>query len=1162
MSKTATSSRGMLSLWIQGKEQLRLWAPMLRVMKLLSLLLFIACMTVAAEPKAQTVSLSIKDASLLDVFSVVKKQTGFEVAGNLSVLKKTHPVTVSVKNMPLEEFLQLLLRDQPITYRLDGQNIFLVEKPQPIRLKLNNDDSPEPLTDISGKLLSATTGEPIMSASIQVKGEKKGASTDKSGRFSFFNIPDNAVLVVSSIGFQKMELSVAKLRSMAEGGTIAEGKNIIRKMGAEYIFYMGLADIVLDETVVTAYGKTTRRLATGNISTVKGEDIQRQPVMTVLEALVGRVPGMVVSQTSGNGAAPVNVVIRGRNTINPNGFTEPLYVIDGVPLTYLSASLSTSLAAANPGAVQGGTTLTNGENPLLSINPMDIERIDVLKDADATSIYGSRGANGVILITTKRARTGPTSFDIRISNGTKFNAYYPKLLNTQDYLAIRREALRNDGIAADIYSAPDLVLWDQNKYTNWAKELIGVGNTLDVNMSVGGGNAQTSYNLSGSYATQKEIMNNGGKNHRGTFRTSLNHTGLNQKFKLSFGNNIAFTSVNASAPGDLSTIPPNAPDIYNEKGEFNFIPYRGRTASIFPFSGLKVFSESKTYSLQSNLNLSYQIIKGLVVSAAGGVNISHNVNTYVNPKAARDTLYRNFPGAFYGRNTQTAFNVEPQIAYNTIIGKGNLSVQLIGTLQSIATRAETIEGRDFANDAMMKSYNNAATKTISEAYKQYKYVSTAAILKYVWDNKYVVNLNAKRDGSSRFGPGKQFGNFASAGAAWIASDEGFMRKVLPDWVSLIKFRGSVGITGSDQIGDYEYLSRWGSTSSSLSPLQLLKYNGIDAYQVLSPLNQEFQWESTYKSELAASFAFLDNRFSVDLSVYRNIASNQLSQMPTPLYTGFDATTTNWNARIANTGVELELRANLIQKKDLNLSMNFVIGRNKNRLIDFPNLENSQYKNNLKIGQSLTAEYLLHYTGIDPLTGTYTFEDYNKDGVVNAPPNSIPLISSDDRYVIIDRAEKYSGSIGLNLGYKNFSLYTTCIFINRLRQDPYLSNTVGGMYNISLPAEVLNNHWQNPGDIVKYPRFTTIATNINSTQFIRSDAKYVNGSYLRMNNLSVAYRLPQQWCKKAGMKGVTVSINSSNLFTITPYKGLDPEVANAFNGTPIPRTITANLQLNF
>lgn len=1130
-------------------------------MKLLSLLLFIAGMTVSAKPKAQTVSLSLKDAPLIEAFTAIKKQTGFEVAGNFSVLKKTHPVTVSVKDMPLEDFLQILFKDQPLTYRLDGQNIFLAEKPVPIKLKLNNEDLTDPLTDITGKLISVTTGEPILSASIQVKGEKRGASTDKAGRFSLTNIPDNAILVISSIGYQKIEVSVARLRALAENSSFTEGKTIVRKTGPEYTFFLSVADVVLNETVVTAYGKTTQRLATGNISTVTAEEIQRQPVMTVLEALVGRVPGMIVTPSSGNSAAPVNVLIRGKNTINPNVVTDPLYVIDGVPQNFLNVTLATSFLSNSAGAVQGGLTHTNGENPLLSINPMDVERIDVLKDADATAIYGSRGANGVILITTKRGKAGPTAVDIRVSNGIDFNQRYPKMLNTQEYLAVRREALRNDGIAADINSAPDLVLWDSTKYTDWQRKLIGVGSNTDVNVRVSGGNNQTNYLFAVGYGTREVIMNNGGKNKRLNLATAVDHKSLNQKLKLSFSNNITVSDVKAYAMGSLTSIPPNAPEIYTESGEFNFIPYRGRTSSLFYFSNLISPSESKTVSFRTSAYMSYQLLRGLSLSVAGGFTFDNNQNNAIRPMAAYDTLYPSNPGAYFGRNINSGFNIEPQLLYTTRIGLGNLTTQLIGTYQSQMGRGETIEATGFSNDALMKSFNNASTRTITEGYKQYKYVSAAAILNYVWDNKYIINLNLKRDGSSRFGPGKQFGNFASAGVAWIASDEKWLKDLLPEWFSFIKFRGSVGSTGSDNIGDYEYLSRWGAATVNLSRLNLLKYNGVDAYHVLSPLNQEFQWESTFKSEVAANIAFLDNRIMLDVSLYRHVSSNQLTNMPIAQYTGVGYNVTNWQAKVANTGQEFKLTANLVKKKDINLSVTFSVSRNRNKLLEFPDLDKTQFFNSYKVGQPITVEYLLKYTGIDPLTGSYTFEDYNKDGAINGIVGAVPNQPNDDRYIRVDRADKYNGFAGLNFYYKNFAVNANFAFVNKLRPDPYLSSIIGGMNNIALPAEILNNHWRNPGDQVKYPRFTTLASNINNSNLTRSDAKYVNGSYFRMNGLSISYRLPQEWCKKIGFKGANLAINTFNLFTISPYKGLDPDVATSVNAIPIPRNISTAIQFN-
>jgi TonB-linked SusC/RagA family outer membrane protein len=951
------------------QERHRLFTKTLRVMKLTALLLLVFALHLSAKTSSQTITLSGDNIKLEEVFKTIKLQTGYTSFYNDKILGYAKPVSIHAYSMPLEKFLEEIFRQQRgLSYTIKQTSIVVSrDLPEPASSKPDYERiivfSPDG-RDVTGIVFDQKAATPLIGVTIIVNGTSKTTLSDEKGRFTLKGMEDDFSITVTSIGYEKKVVRVTKETTQLR-----------------ILLQVAIND--LDQTVITAYGRTTKRLATGNISTVKGEDIQRQPVMTVLEALVGRVPGMVVSQTSGNGAAPISVLIRGRNTINSSVPNDPLYVIDGVPLTYLNVSTSTTFLDFSPGAVQSGLTNTNGENPLLSINPNDIERVDVLKDADATAIYGSRGANGVVLITTKKAKAGPTSFNISIGNGLKFIQRYPRLLNTREYLAIRREALQNDGITADIYSAPDLVLWDTTKYTDWQREMIGMGNMLNVNIGIGGGTAQTSYALSAGFRSQKELMNNGGKNNVVNLSTSFNHSGLNQKFKLTFANTISVSDVNAYSLGLLTDIPPNAPDIYTEKGDFNFIPYRGRSSSLFRFTGLKTPSESKSVRLGSQLNISYQLIKGLVISANGGYNFSNNQNRHITPSTAKDTLYRNIPGAYYGRSTQNDFIIEPQLSFSSMIGKGNLSVQVIGTYQSTTARAETIHATEFSNDALMKSYNNAATKTVSEGFRQYKYVSAAGVLRYVWDNKYIFNLNAKRDGSSRFGPGKQFGNFASLGAAWILSDEQWMRSVLPEWISLLKFRGSVGSTGSDNVGEFEYLSQWGAAPFNLSSQRLFRYNGVDAYHVLKPLNQEFQWESTLGSEFGASIAFWDDRVSLEIATYRNISSNQLTDMPTGLFTGFPSTVTNLAAKIANTGIEFQVTAKLIERKDFNLSVDFNISRNKNRLLEFPGIENSTYNNRLRVGQPTTVEYLLRYTGIDPLTGSHSFEDYNKDGVITA-----------------------------------------------------------------------------------------------------------------------------------------------------------------------------------
>ncbi|MGN6418668.1 MAG: SusC/RagA family TonB-linked outer membrane protein, partial [Pseudobacter sp.] len=873
----------------------------------------------------------------------------------------------------------------------------------------------------------------------------------------------------------------------------------------------------------------------------------------------GRVPGLNVQQTSGNSAAPMRVTIRGINTINPNAITDPLYVIDGIPFTTLNASPTTGTLPISMGAVQGGLPNVRGENPLLSINPRDVESISVLKDADATAIYGSRGANGVILITTKRPKSGPTSFNFSISQGTTMNTRYPKLLNTQEYLAMRREAFRNDGIIPDQGNAPDLMRWDTTKYTDWQRLFVGTGSETTVNARVTGGINQTNYSISASYTTIKELMNNGAKNHRGTLFSSFNHASSNQKFGFSLGNSISFTEVNAALLGDLGDTEPNAPDIYNEKGEFNFEPYRTQNGSTYPFSNLKKPSESNTFVLNNNMNVRYEIIRGLTISTNAGYSFTHNTNANYSPEAANDPVFVGFSSAVFGESASKSWTVEPQLRYNTLIGKGNLTLQLIGNMQYINTRGETIQSQRFPNDALMKSYNNALQNIFTEGVRERKTVSGVAIIRYAWDNKYVLNINARRDGSSQFGPGKQFGNFASAGLAWIASDEKWLRKIMPGWFSFLKFRGSYGTTGSDQVGDYEYLSRWSKSVSIRDTRSLYKYNGLEAFHVIRPLNQQFQWESTIQSELGMSVAFLENRISLEMAVYRKVTDNQLTDLPTPVLTGFPDVTANSEAKVANTGFEVSLSAMLINSKDWGLSASFQMSRNTNKLIAFPNLERSSSRERLRVGESLTTQYVLKYTGIDPLTGNATYEDRNKDGVITTGSGNFPSSDIDDRYISIDASVPgFTGGFNINFNYKSLSVSSSFMVVNTRMSNPYLTVVPGGPVNISIPDEIKYNHWQKPGDQAKYPRYSTSSSNVLKA----SDASYVNASYVRMTNLAVEYKFPAKWISKIRMKDASFSIQTQNLFTITSSSWLNPDLSSGIFVTPIPRTINTSLSINF
>lgn len=1107
-------------------------------MRLTIFLLIGFFLTAHAEVNSQTITMSGNNLSIQTVFAEVKKQTGYLVAGRADLIAELGVVSVSVKDMELHQFLELIFAGKPVNYRIEKKTVVLSRKQQvivtPESLLLVHDKQP-----IKG-LVYSEDGNPLSGVSVVVKKNKKGTITDAQGSFSV-QAEMGDLLSISFVGYSSKEVKVT-------GNTL--------------IISLKVAHSVLDETQVTAYGKTSRRLATGNIGSVKAEEIEKQPVLTALEAIAGRVPGVLISPVSGNAAAPVMVSIRGKNGINPNALSDPLYVIDGVPLSTTNSSPLTGNLPYSMGTVQAGFTNTIGENPLLSINPRDIESISILKDADATAIYGSRGANGVILINTKRAKAGPASFTMSVANGIKMLERFPKLMNTQEYLAVRREAFQNDGIRPNPGNAYDLLSWDTTKYTNWQRELVGTGSYTDINASVGGGTAQSRYRLSANYTDQKEIMNNGGKNIRATFSSDFNHTSGNQKFNFSISNSIALTDVNAYRISEISDLPPNAPDLFKPNGEFNFEPYRiQQNSSVFRVNNLKRPSESKSFVYRGKISLSYEIMKGVTLFTTAGYNFNSNENNLFNTQASYDPMFPWYlSSAIYGKSTSKSWLIEPQLKYDAYIGKGNLSVQLISNLQNEIGSSETINAADFPNDAMMKSHNNGNPlyASTTEGYREYKYMSVSGIVRYAWDNKYIINLNARRDGSSQFGPGKQFGNFGSIGLAWITSDEKWFEKWLPSWFSFLKFRGSYGTTGSAPGANYEYLSRWSKNGQLEGFSSLFNYNDVGGFHVVAPLNQEFQWETTHMKELAVEMGFLKNKINFNVSVYEKSSGNQLTYVPIPSMTGFKRALTNWPAKVRNSGIEFSANAQLFQSKDWSLRVNLNAGRNWNKLVSFPGLETSSYNGQLKVGYSTSTQFLLNYTGIDPLTGSYSFEDRNKDGRVTAMYTPFPTSDLDDRYLIVETLPKYLGGFGFDFSYKGLSVSSQFVFVNKRSQDPYYNYVPGMIANSPLPDEIKNNHWKKPGDQAKYPRYTTDKGQLGP--LFSSDGIYGNGSYVKWQNLSIAWQLPDAWISKVKMKNARISIHTQNLLTLSAYKGLDPEVSAL--SSPIPRTITTSLSFTF
>jgi len=421
---------------------------LLLVMKLVILLITVACLQVSANSLAQTVTLKEKDASLEKVFNDIKKQTGYIFFYENNVLNGTETVTIDVKDVSLQQVLEQCFKDQPLVYTIAGNTVGIKRKEiLPIQ-------TPAPPKDITGHVADKN-GTPLVGAYIMNNRTQTGVLSDVKGNFTLKDVLPTDIFTTTYIGY----------------------KPLITKVGDENVFNLIMVESTnqLDQVVVQAYGQTTNRLNTGDIVTITAKQIENHPVMNVLESLEGQVPGMVITPSNGFASAPVNVEIRGRNSLS-NLPTSPLYVIDGVPIGVIDLGKGGNYLSGSSGVLQNGLKgPAGGQDPLFSLNPGDIESISVLKDADATSIYGSQGANGVVIITTKKGVAGKTRLEADVQQGiTKITNFY-NLMTTPEYIQMREDAFRNDGIPMTTGNAYDLLLWNTNSYTNWQKEIWGGG---------------------------------------------------------------------------------------------------------------------------------------------------------------------------------------------------------------------------------------------------------------------------------------------------------------------------------------------------------------------------------------------------------------------------------------------------------------------------------------------------------------------------------------------------------------------------------------------------------------------------------------------------------------------------------------------------------------
>ncbi|MFC4872112.1 SusC/RagA family TonB-linked outer membrane protein [Negadavirga shengliensis] len=1063
------------------------------------------------SPLETIVTVNIKNEPLKAALDQISKVSGVKFMYSDAIASSTVRVSVGAEDSPLREVLEHVFTPIPYSYRLVGEEILVRHEPGKLIQQKNNNQVPNPLPEVDltvSGTVTDTTGLPLPGVTVQVKGTNKGTVTDDEGMFTLNGLENDATLQFRMLGFYSQEIHVGN-------------REVINVMMKERLSE-------LDEAVVIGYGTTTKRFNTGAVSTVTSEELSKQPTNNILGALSGRIPGLLVTQSSGAPGSSFDIQIRGQNSIAQG--SEPLILIDGIPFSPGNENINTMVSSIGA-SISGG-----GLSPFNSINPNDIERIEVLKDADATAIYGSRGANGVILITTKKGHIGKTQITVNVNQGITQAQKGVPLLNTAQYLEMRQEAFLNSNIEPNINNAPDLVAWDQNRYTDLQNELVGnMGHVTNAQLSVSGGNEGTQFLLGGGYYRETNVFPDKLDNNRGSVNANINHNSSDKRFQLTFSG--SYTATTNNSPGQDLTfytfLPPNVPSFFDEWGSLKWEEHGTNYDN--PYRYLFNKYKANTGNLMSSLNLNYSILSSLNFKVLMGYNELNANDMKLFPKSFRPPTDEQPSTAQFGNTQYKGWNIEPQLEYIAGIWKGELNVLAGGTFQEKLQTGSFLNLSGFPSDALLESAQ-AASNVVSQSSTNilYRYQAVFGRINYNVQNKYLVNITGRRDGSSRFGPGQQYANFGAIGAAWIFTGENWLKNS-PSLLSYGKLRGSYGITGNDQIGDYQYLDAWGSFSSN-------SYQNTSTLQPLNLFNPTYGWEENRKLEFAIELGFWNDRLLLSADFFRNTSSNQLVMYRLPYMTGFGSITNNFPASVENKGWEIQLNGEIFKNQNFQWNGSFNITVPRNTLLDFPDIESSTYASLYEVGNSLNSIYNYRSLGVNPETGLFSLLDVNEDGFL------FPL---HDNIINGNLDPKYFGGFRNTLRYKGLELDMFFDYRKQMGRNAlywmYENNRTPGTF-INQPLFVLGR-WISEGDHAEIEKFLA-STNFNNANIARSSAVFSDQSFIRLRSIHFSYSLPQLLLSAIKAKNVNIYFQGQNLYTWNNDKGYDPENQSLYNLGPL------------
>lgn len=1101
----------------------------------------------ANSPEADKVMVqaNFKNATFREVMESVEAQTDFIFAYDEAAVNTSRRFTLKNNRISVAALLQQLVKDSDLRFKQIDYTISITRVLQPESKNLKPAD-----IQITGNVTDAATGEPLAGATVQVKGTDIGTLADGNGNFTL-SMPENAkILVISFIGYDAQEI-------------VVNGKT-------SFVIKLETGSTNIDEVVVIGYGTESRGNISTSIAKLSEKDLKDQPVASFDQALAGRLAGVDISQTNGAPGASVAINIRGISSIT--GGNNPLIVVDGVPLSSSTSDLFSQGVSSN-GDFNVGYRL----NPLSAINPNDIASVEVLKDAASAAIYGSRGTNGVILITTKSGQLGkkPTislnayagvqevTKKVDVMDAYEF-ANYHKLSRDLSWIAKNPakntandpNSVRGSGDRIAPYLFPYINGEQGLTNTDWQDEIFRTAPMQNYELSANGGNEWLSYYVSGNYFNQQGIVINSGMERYGA-RLNLKAK-LSDKIKFGINFNPSFsdhkivqTEQNWFREGVIITAlmyHPNLP-VYNADGSYALGALirtsRDGAASVATIENPVALAELIDNTLQhtrllGNTFLEVNVLRNLKFRSSFGLDLNFMDRFYYRPKTLNwrteyaPTTTFNYAWA----NNSTIYNWvnENTLDYVNSFGKHNVTALIGYTVQKEHNTHQYLEGRNFPNDNII-TLNAAQTRTgLSEA-REWSLLSYLGRIQYNYDGKYLLSGSIRRDGSSRFGANSKWGWFPSVSAGWRVSKEAFF----PDTklISDLKIRGSYGLTGNTEIPFYGGTALLGLSGYVLSDQVV---NGLAP--TTSP-NPNLSWETTGTLDLGIDVSFFDNKFAITADYYQSNTEDLLLNVTIPSSSGFQTSLQNIG-EMRNTGIELTLSTN--QKFGAftwNGSINF--SKNKNEVLALAPGQTQFITNGglndpafiVRVGEAIGSYYGYKVLGVfktqaefdatphlenaNQKVGDFIYADVNGDGKVNV----------DDRTILGDNNPDYTIGFQSSFGFKNFDLS----FNVQSKQGFELFNA---MHRYTAEA------WGNNLQVYLDENAPRPVWGVGNASHTRPSSWHVeDGSFIRVRNITFGYTLPAKLFSKKSASSLRFYASALNPFTFTDYSGYNPEVSNNF-----------------